>query len=179
MLFNNFFWFLENGGFSKLILPCFWVFLLWSLSNQSEIWKIIISLHRTFLILANPFLGYWGALFLNVLTITAAARNLTLLVIHQIHQSVCHIALSAVWLCVAQRYVYSRHIIKYVKYYQIYIKKKKSMTFFYQKECSCWSYYSKLWLANVLITPTVVPILLVSVLFGRIFTCRWKRTKWK
>lgn len=125
LLFNNFFWFLENGGFSKLILPCFWVFLLWSLSNQSEIWKIIISLHRTFLILANPFLGYWGALFLNVLTITAAARNLTLLGIHQIHQSVCHIALSAVWLCVAQRYVYSRHIIKYVKYYQIYIKKKK------------------------------------------------------
>lgn len=105
--------------------------LLFHCDLGQSVWKIIISLHRTFFILASLFLGYWGALLLNVLTMTAAAGILMLLVLRWIHPSVCHIALSAVWLCVAQRYVYSRHIIKYVRYYHIYIKlQKKSMTFF-------------------------------------------------
>lgn len=108
--------------------------LLLSLLFHCDPWAIGLKDYHLIaqnFILASLFLGYWGALLLNVLTMTAAARILMLLVLRWIHPSVCHIALSAVWLCVAQRYVYSRHIIKYVRYYHIYIKlQKKSMTFF-------------------------------------------------
>lgn len=59
-----------------------------------------------------------------------------------------------------------------------YILKKKAWHFSIKKSVAV-EVTTQLWLANVLITPTAVPILLVSVLFARIFTCSWERTKWK
>lgn len=93
---------------------------LWSLSNQSKIWKLLISLHRFLFSVADVFLGYW--------IILVSKCSLPLQMRLELYQfflcytkfiSVFCCFVCSLWLFVAQNYVYSRHIIQYVKYYPI------------------------------------------------------------
>lgn len=95
---------------------------LWSLCNQSTIWKLLISLHRFFFFMQQMYFQVIGSFwFLNVHYHCRCYSNSTnfFSVALNSSNSVLYCFVCSLWLFVAQNYVYSRHIIRSVKYYPI------------------------------------------------------------
>lgn len=112
-------------------------------------------MHRFFLSLADVFLGYWIALVSNYLL----PLQLLLGIYHIFFYYAEFIKLCTVLLCL--QFVALWHktmfIVDILSNMSNIIKYYKAWHFPF-KNSSCWSSYSKSWFANVLVTPSAVPI---------------------